>query len=367
MQRFDPDLPTRLIEILPEAYRRISYEEKYEWRDPPAGFFTKGGYLTIPSPDRLVPTWVQVPPSSNDPWDQTRAAFERFGTVADIMTPSLTIHRADGQQQGGQTMNTPSSRGTMGVVGTAMGGSTISGSGSASQGTGGMANNPPPANNPLASNPIRANPSGTGMTGGGGLPGGGGPPGSAGGGGPLGGGGNPAGSTGGNPGGGPPGGAGGLPGRGGLPGGGGPGGWGAQTFQLARGNCIKLATPEPFKGERKKLQSFKNDCNTWFTMFAADYQSDDQKILFIMSYIKGSDRVNQWKENYYAKYTDPITRAFVLPPLAQFSAEFDAAFELIKEKQKTNDDLFDLKQDKKSIDNFNIEFDNLVGKTSTLR
>ncbi|PCH35909.1 hypothetical protein WOLCODRAFT_156619 [Wolfiporia cocos MD-104 SS10] len=98
-------------------------------------------------------------------------------------------------------------------------------------------------------------------------------------------------------------------------------------------------------------------------MFAADYQSNDQKILFIVSYIRGSDQVNQWKENYYAKYTDPTTGAFVLPPLAQFSAEFDAAFEPIEEKQKTNDDLFDIKQDKKSINDFNIEFDNLVGKT----
>ncbi|PCH34717.1 hypothetical protein WOLCODRAFT_155369 [Wolfiporia cocos MD-104 SS10] len=98
-------------------------------------------------------------------------------------------------------------------------------------------------------------------------------------------------------------------------------------------------------------------------MFTADYQSDDQKILFIMSYIRGSNRVNQWKENYYAKYADPVTGAFALPPLAQFSAEFDAAFEPIEEKQKTNDDLFDIKQDKKSIDDFNIKFDNLVGKT----
>ncbi|PCH34716.1 hypothetical protein WOLCODRAFT_155368 [Wolfiporia cocos MD-104 SS10] len=144
MQQFDPDLPNRLIQLLPEAYRRISYGEKYEWRDPPTGFFTKGGYLTIPSPDRLSPTWVQVPPSLNDPWDQTRTAFERFGTVADIMTPTLVIQRADGQQQGGQTTNTPSAGGAMGVASTTMGGSIIPGSGSTSQSTGGMANNPPP-------------------------------------------------------------------------------------------------------------------------------------------------------------------------------------------------------------------------------
>ncbi|PCH40962.1 hypothetical protein WOLCODRAFT_150995 [Wolfiporia cocos MD-104 SS10] len=81
MQRFDADLPNQLIQLLPEAYRRIFYEEKHEWRDPPAGFFMKGGYLTILTPDRIAPTWVQVPPSSNDPWDQTRAAFERFGTM----------------------------------------------------------------------------------------------------------------------------------------------------------------------------------------------------------------------------------------------------------------------------------------------
>ncbi|PCH36469.1 hypothetical protein WOLCODRAFT_157176 [Wolfiporia cocos MD-104 SS10] len=62
MQRFNQDLPTRLIETLPKPYRRIFYEEKYEWRDPPTGFFTKGGYLTVPNPDRLSPTWVQVPP-----------------------------------------------------------------------------------------------------------------------------------------------------------------------------------------------------------------------------------------------------------------------------------------------------------------
>ncbi|PCH41856.1 hypothetical protein WOLCODRAFT_151893 [Wolfiporia cocos MD-104 SS10] len=156
MQCFNPDLPTRLIESLPEQYRCIFYEEKYEWRDPPTGFFTKGGYLTIPSPDRLVPMWVQIPPSTNDPWDQMHTAFERFG-------------------MGGQMTNPASTRGTMGMAGTAMGGGTISGSASASQGTGGMAINPPPANNPFTGNPVRTNPSGAGGTGGGGLPGGGGP------------------------------------------------------------------------------------------------------------------------------------------------------------------------------------------------
>ncbi|PCH39206.1 hypothetical protein WOLCODRAFT_158748 [Wolfiporia cocos MD-104 SS10] len=135
MQRFDVDLPSRLIQLLPEAYRRIFYEEKHEWRDPPAGFFMKGGYLTIPTPDRITPTWVQVPPSSNDPWDQTHTAFERFGTVADLMTPTLTIHRADGQQQGGQ-MNT--TRGNMGVASTALGSSTTPGGGSTSQSAGGQ-------------------------------------------------------------------------------------------------------------------------------------------------------------------------------------------------------------------------------------
>ncbi|PCH39507.1 hypothetical protein WOLCODRAFT_159099 [Wolfiporia cocos MD-104 SS10] len=116
MQCFNPDLPTRLIETLPEPYRRIFYEEKYEWRDPPTGFFMKGGYLTVPNPDRLSPAWVQIPPSTNDPWDQTHTAFKRFGAVTDIMTPTLTIHRADGQQQGGQMTNTPSTGGTMGVA-----------------------------------------------------------------------------------------------------------------------------------------------------------------------------------------------------------------------------------------------------------
>ncbi|PCH42757.1 hypothetical protein WOLCODRAFT_152801 [Wolfiporia cocos MD-104 SS10] len=129
MQCFDPDLPTRLINLLPESYRRISYEEKYNWVDPPAGFFMKGGYLTILSPDRSSPTWVQVPPSSIDLWDQTRTTFKRFGMVADIMTPTLTIHQADGKQQ----TNTPSTGGTMGMAGTAMGGSTLPGSGRMSQ------------------------------------------------------------------------------------------------------------------------------------------------------------------------------------------------------------------------------------------
>ncbi|PCH35287.1 hypothetical protein WOLCODRAFT_155978 [Wolfiporia cocos MD-104 SS10] len=262
MQRFDLDLLTRLIKLLPEAYRRIFYEEKYDWRDPPTGFFMKGGYLTIPSPDKLSPTWVQVPPSLIDPWDQTHTTFEWFGTVTDIMTPTLTIHRADGQQQ----MNTPPTGGTMGVAGATMGGSTLPGSGSM-----------------------------------------------------------------------------------------------GQTL-LAEQTPLEqdLLEEEAFlEGEvPQRAESFKNDCNTWFTMFTTDYQSDNQKILFIMSYIQGSDRVNQWKENYYAKYTDPVTRAFMLPLLAQFSAEFNAAFELIEEKQKTNDDLFNIKQDKKSIDDFNIEFDN---------
>ncbi|PCH35215.1 hypothetical protein WOLCODRAFT_155888 [Wolfiporia cocos MD-104 SS10] len=128
MQRFDPDIPTQLIQILPEPYRHIYYEEKHKWRDPPTGFFTKGGYLTVPTPDRLAPAWVQLPPSNNNPWDQTHTTFERFGMVADLMTPMLTIHRADGQQQ-----TNPPTGGTMCVAGTTLGSGTVPGSGSMGQ------------------------------------------------------------------------------------------------------------------------------------------------------------------------------------------------------------------------------------------
>ncbi|PCH35477.1 hypothetical protein WOLCODRAFT_156178 [Wolfiporia cocos MD-104 SS10] len=109
---------------------------------------------------------------------------------------------------------------------------------------------------------------------------------------------------------------------------------------------IKINPPDVFDGERSDMQNFINQCNSWFTMYETSFQNDIQRVIFILSYISSKGKTGQWKQNYHRVHTDPTTRRFFPPSLAQFDTDFQKAFGA----------------DKKDIDDYITEFNNMAGK-----
>jgi len=56
--------------------------------------------------------------------------------------------------------------------------------------------------------------------------------------------------------------------------------------------------PEPFTGDRKKLEGFIRDCEIYVAANRADFTTDASKSQFILSYIGGGE-AESWKEHYY--------------------------------------------------------------------
>ncbi|MBH0115219.1 hypothetical protein I5E68_19995, partial [Novosphingobium sp. YJ-S2-02] len=110
------------------------------------------------------------------------------------------------------------------------------------------------------------------------------------------------------------------------------------------------------------MQNFINQCNSWFTMYETSFQNDVQRVIFILSYISNKGKTGQWKQNYHRVYTNPQTKRFFPPSLAQFDADFQKAFGAIEEVQKARKKIQDVTQDRKDIDDYSTEFNNLAGK-----
>ncbi|KAJ4116192.1 hypothetical protein NW765_016868 [Fusarium oxysporum] len=418
---FGPEFPARLIELLPEDIQGVYRLNQYEWTDTIGAFRNRGGIVVIPREDRAS-KWVEVYPSAGTTaWEITREAFERFGEIPPMSTATLTenetetINRtfdADG--------NTNQPSGATGMAGierigddgrnpgnftgtdnSQTGGQDPPGfiSAFAQSGIGPMAGGTDLFGNPPQNAPgmgSGGNPSWTSPSGGMGTT-------------------NPgtwpsglfgrtsAGTSGG-----------GLGGNFGLGGGNAPLLEDSEeepprtpeeeTLEETQGTpeetqetrvedtreeedpqeglhhrmrrslnlrrrtrttdppMIKINPPDVFDGERSDMQNFINQCNSWFTMYETSFQNDVQRVIFILSYISNKGKTGQWKQNYHRVYTNPQTKRFFPPSLAQFDADFQKAFGAIEEVQKARKKILDVTQDRKDIDDYITEFNNLAGK-----
>ncbi|PCH34984.1 hypothetical protein WOLCODRAFT_155631 [Wolfiporia cocos MD-104 SS10] len=82
---FDPEFPTKLLNLLPDDIVGVYRLNRYEWSDTIGAFLNSGGIVVIPREDRAS-KWVQVYPStSQTAWELTQEAFERFGWIPPII------------------------------------------------------------------------------------------------------------------------------------------------------------------------------------------------------------------------------------------------------------------------------------------
>jgi hypothetical protein len=91
------------------------------------------------------------------------------------------------------------------------------------------------------------------------------------------------------------------------------------------------------------------------------YNSDQLKIGFILSYINDGEATN-WKEYYLDTLEDPNTGMPNFPTLVTFLADIRKAFRAADQVQDVVNRLETLRQGKKTTEELNTEFLQIVGQ-----
>ncbi|KAI3608188.1 hypothetical protein WG66_006494 [Moniliophthora roreri] len=58
---------------------------------------------------------------------------------------------------------------------------------------------------------------------------------------------------------------------------------------------VKVATPEPFDGDHKEMRRFLTEVEIYLHMHPTEYDTDEKKCLFFLSYLQGKD-TQAWKQ-----------------------------------------------------------------------
>jgi hypothetical protein len=117
----------------------------------------------------------------------------------------------------------------------------------------------------------------------------------------------------------------------------------------------------PFTGDQTKIRRFLQDCLGYLDMNQGIYNSDRLKIEFILSYMNDGEAAN-WKEYYLDTLEDPNTGMPNFPTLVMFLVDVIKAFRAADWVQDTVNKLETLRQGKKTAEELNIKFLQIVGQ-----
>jgi hypothetical protein len=119
--------------------------------------------------------------------------------------------------------------------------------------------------------------------------------------------------------------------------------------------------PTPFTGDRTKIRRFLQDCLGYLDMNQGIYNTDRLKIGFILSYMNDGEAAN-WKEYYLDTLEDPNTGMPNFPTLVTFLADVRKAFRAADRVRDAVNRLEMLRQGKKTAEELNTEFLQIVGQ-----
>jgi hypothetical protein len=119
--------------------------------------------------------------------------------------------------------------------------------------------------------------------------------------------------------------------------------------------------PMPFTGNQTKIRQFSQDCLGYLDMNQGIYNTDQLKIGFILSYMNDGKAAN-CKEYYLDTLEDPNTGMLNFPTLVTFLADVQNAFRAADQVQDTVNRLETLRQGKKTVEELNMEFLQIVGQ-----
>src|ERR1700676_2656660 len=120
---------------------------------------------------------------------------------------------------------------------------------------------------------------------------------------------------------------------------------------------IKICTPSPFNGEPEKLNKFLQEIGLYTRINSAIFNSDENKIIFTLSFMKGGTTAG-WSESF-------IQTADTLGTFgnwADFERALKTAFSPIDSEGTARTKLRHLKQGSGGLDNYIAEFRILVSK-----
>ena len=122
---------------------------------------------------------------------------------------------------------------------------------------------------------------------------------------------------------------------------------------------LRINPPTHFTGNRDDLDNFIQDCTLYLTLNRAVYETDEKKIIFMLSYMtEGTARA--WKEAFVRDIINSPTNDF--GSLKQFTIDLKKAFEASDSEGDARAKLRQLKQGKDSVDDYVAQFRILAGK-----
>src|SRR6202522_59591 len=122
---------------------------------------------------------------------------------------------------------------------------------------------------------------------------------------------------------------------------------------------LRINPPTHFTGNRDDLDNFLQDCTLYLTLNRAVYETDEKKIIFMLSYMtEGTARA--WKEAFVRDIINSPINDF--GSLKQFTDNLKRAFEASDSEGDARAKLRQLNQGKDSVDDYVAQFRILAGK-----
>ena len=123
-----------------------------------------------------------------------------------------------------------------------------------------------------------------------------------------------------------------------------------------------LKKPEPFNGNRQKVDDFIYACNLFFEGSSnKDFPTDKQKIIFILSYISEGE-AQWWKKNYIKMMIKQADGSYTWPTKAMFLTAFKATFLNEDKKEESIWKLNHISQGNRTAEEYVNEFRLTVSK-----
>src|ERR1700678_1823145 len=116
---------------------------------------------------------------------------------------------------------------------------------------------------------------------------------------------------------------------------------------------LRINPPTHFTGNRDDLDNFIQDCTLYLTLNRAVYETDEKKVIFMLSYMtEGTARA--WKEAFVRDVINSPINNF--GSLKQFTANLKRAFEASDSEGDARAKLRQLNQGKDSVDDYVAQF-----------
>uniref|UniRef100_A0A3B3C1P6 Retrotransposon gag domain-containing protein n=1 Tax=Oryzias melastigma TaxID=30732 RepID=A0A3B3C1P6_ORYME len=110
----------------------------------------------------------------------------------------------------------------------------------------------------------------------------------------------------------------------------------------------RIPNPDPYSGTADHCRGFLLQCTLVFTQQSATYSSDGAKTAFVVGLLRG--RALEWAESFlYAHRTNPL-------PFQVFLDHFKQVFETPEKHPDSSRKLFALRQDKRSVADYSVDF-----------